>query len=87
MEQPVFSWRSFDRMSQVLQSVGYVVIVFGTIAGLLIATMGESLVRLAGIFTVALSILLGLYHVSFSMLMAAMHNMIRRLDGEKTQEE
>ncbi|MCL4305598.1 hypothetical protein KJZ99_06765 [bacterium] len=87
MEQPVFSWRSYDRMSQILQSVGYVVVVFGTIAGLFIAATSESLLRLAGVFIVAMSILLGLYHVSFSMLMTAMHNMIRRMDGERAPEE
>lgn len=83
MEQPVFSWRSYDRMSQVLQSVGYVVVVFGTIAGLVIVAMGESLMRLGGFFLIGFSILLGLYHVSFSMVMTAMHRVMRRLDGGK----
>lgn len=87
MEQPIFSWRSYDRMSQLLQSVGYVVVVFGTIAGLFILAMGESLMRLVGLFTVAASVLLGLYHVSFSMLMTALHNMIRRMDGEKLEDK
>lgn len=87
MEQPVFSWRSFDRMSQVLQSVGYVVIVFGTLGGLALAIMGESLMRLVGLVAVAMSILLGLYHMSFAMVMLAMHNLLRHIEGEHPTDE
>ncbi|NUO20160.1 hypothetical protein HUU59_12000 [bacterium] len=87
MEQPVFSWRSFDRMSQVLQSVGYVVVVFGTITGLIVTAMTDSYIRLAGVMLIVLSVLIGLYHVSFSMVMTAMHKLMSRLDAGREEEE
>lgn len=85
MDQPVFSWRSFDRMSQVLQSVGYVVIVFGSIAGIVMVAVGDNVVRMMGFVTIGASVLVCLYHMSFSMLMSAFHDLAEHVEKQLSQ--
>jgi hypothetical protein len=80
MEQP-FSWRSFDQMARALQSIGYLVVVFGPLVGLAVVIMGAGMMRVVGIGIIGASVFLAMYHMSFSLLMNAMHDMVKRLES------
>ena len=60
MEQP-FSWRSFDQMARALQSVGYLVIVFGPLVGLAVVILASGMMRVVGIAVIGASFFLALY--------------------------
>lgn len=76
--QKHFSWVSFDRMSAALEAMGYIIAVFGPLIGIALAILGSGFVRVTGVGIVFASILIALYHVSFSLLMNAIH----QLQGE-----
>ena len=73
-----FSWQHFDQTSHALESLGYVVVVFGPIMGILLLIFGSATFKLAGLMVVLASLLITLYHFSFSMLM----NSIRQIEKE-----
>ena len=77
--EPQFSWDNFDRIAKTLLSLGYVMIVIGPLVGLVMMVMGDTLVRFTGIAVIAGSIFIALYHISFSLLMGALHEVIRHL--------
>jgi hypothetical protein len=64
-----FSWRNFDRMSKAIESIGYVVLVFGPIFGISVAIFGSSMFRMMGFVIAGVSFLIAMYHFSFSLLM------------------
>jgi len=79
MEQS-FSWRSFDQMARALQSVGYLVVVFGPLIGLAILVLGSGMMRVVGVAVIGASLILALYHMSFSLLMNSIHDLAKRLE-------
>lgn len=70
-----FSWKSFDRMAKVLESMGYIVAVFGPLVGIGMLVLGDLAVKFMGIVTIVASFLVALYHISFSLLMGAIRNL------------
>lgn len=82
MEQP-FSWQIFDKMARTLEGVGYIVITVGPIVGLVMLITGGGVGRATGVAIILGSFLISLYHFAFSLLMAAMHHLLRQLqDGQ-----
>jgi hypothetical protein len=81
--EPQFSWESLDRLAKTLQSIGYIVIVFGPIIGLVMLVMGETVIRLSGLAVIIGSILIALYHLSFALVMSALHDVVRHLPEDK----
>jgi hypothetical protein len=75
---PSFSWQNFDRMARVLGSLGYVVAVFGPLLGILMLIFSSTPVRIAGLVLIVGSILIALYHISFSLLMDAIRTLAPR---------
>lgn len=70
-----FSWKNFDRMAKVLESLGYIVAVFGPLVGIGMLILGDMAVKFMGIVTIVASFLVALYHISFSLLMGAIRNL------------
>lgn len=70
-----FSWSTFDRMSRTLEALGYVVVVLGPLLGLVLLVFGDAALRLAGLALILASLLVGLYHTSFSVLMNGVHQL------------
>lgn len=66
-----FSWKSFDRVAKILESLGYIVAVFGPLTGIGMLILGDIAVKFMGIVTILASCLVALYHISFSLLMGA----------------
>jgi len=83
MEQP-FSWQVFDKMARTLEGLGYVVVTVGPIVGIVMLITGSSVGRVTGIAIIAGSVVVGLYHFSFSLLMVAMHHILRQLEESKS---
>ncbi len=82
--EPQFSWDSFDRIAKTLQSLGYVLIVFGPIIGCVLLVMGDTVIRLSGLVVIAASVFVALYHISFLLLMTAVHDLTKHIsDLEK----
>lgn len=84
MNPQPFSWTSFDRTARALQSLGYLVAVFGPLAGLGMIVFGDTVIRLAGVAVLLASFLIALYHISFSLLMSALRDLAKGKDTEKT---
>jgi hypothetical protein len=79
---PSFSWHNFDRMARILESLGYMVAIFGPLLGIALLIFGPTLVRVLGLVIIVGSVLTALYHVSFSLLMDAIRTMIKRADAD-----
>ncbi len=75
-----FSWKHFDRMSKALESIGYVVMVFGPILGIALVVFGSTMFRLVGLAIVVASFLIAMYHISFSLLMNGIHDLKKHLE-------
>ncbi len=75
-----FSWQNFERMSKALESVGYVVAVFGPIIGIGLIIFGGSMMQLAGIGLIIASILIAMYHISFCLLMNAFKDIANQIE-------
>ena len=80
MDNP-FSWQNFDRISGLLESVGYMVAVLGPIFGLGLLVFGCGLLRWIGIGVVIASVLIATYHLSFSLLMNAIRDLTKHLES------
>jgi vacuolar-type H+-ATPase subunit I/STV1 len=80
-----FSWQNFEKMSRALESLGYLVIVVGPIAGIVLLFAGDAMMKLLGAMVILASILIALYHISFSMLMNAIQDLskIQKLPEDK----
>lgn len=81
--EPQFSWEKLDRLAKTLQSIGYVVIVFGPLIGIVMLIMGETVIRFSGLAVIFGSILIALYHLSFSAVMIAIHDLLSHLSPDK----
>jgi hypothetical protein len=79
---PSFSWQNFDRMSRVLESLGYMVAVFGPLIGVAILIFGSSVMRLMALVIIVASVLIALYHISFALLMDAVRSQLKRSDDD-----
>jgi hypothetical protein len=76
-----FSWQRFDRISKALESLGYLVAVFGPIAGIALLIFGDGIMRLMGVGVIVASALIAAYHISFSLLMNAVKDLTRHLEA------
>lgn len=79
MEEP-FSWKRFDSIARVLESLGYLAAVLGPLTGVAMLILGSTPIRLLGLVVIGASVLVAAYHLSFSLLMNAVHDIIRRLE-------
>lgn len=64
-----FSWENFERMAKALESLAYIVLVCGPLLGLSLIIFGELLFKMVGLAIIFASILITVYHLSFSLLM------------------
>ncbi len=76
-----FSWQNFNRMSKALESIGYIVLVFGPILGLSIVIFGSTMFRLVGIIIIFASFLIAMYHFCFSLMMHGIAVLKLQLDS------
>ncbi len=79
-----FSWQNFDRMAKALESVGYVVAVFGPIIGIALIIFGSSMMQLGGIGLIIASVLIAMYHISFVLLMHGMKDLTDQVEEHVT---
>ena len=83
-----FSWQRFDRIAKVLEALGYVVAFFGPLAGIAMLIIGDWVTRILGISLILGSFLIAAYHISFSLLMSAVHDITKHIEaqsGEKRE--
>ncbi|HEB84632.1 MAG TPA: hypothetical protein ENI92_06475 [Bacteroidetes bacterium] len=81
-------WREFDRTQRALDSIGLFVVLVGVLSGIILIVVAPLLIKLAGVCIVAGSLLVGLYHYSFSLLMKAIRTMCSAMDlppGDSTE--
>ncbi len=79
MEVP-FSWQRFERIARILESMGYLIAVFGPLLGVGMLVLGGGVIRVAGVGVIFGSILAAAYHIGFSMLMNAVRDVTKHLD-------
>jgi len=79
MEEP-FSWKRFDSVARVLESLGYLAAVLGPLVGIAMLVLGSTPVRFMGIVVIGASVLIAAYHISFSLLMNAVHDITKHLE-------
>ena len=79
---PSFSWQNFDRMARILESLGYMVAVFGPLLGIALLIFGSSQIRVLGLAVIVGSALTALYHISFSLLMDAVRTTTKRAETD-----
>ena len=77
-----FSWQRFDRISKTLEGLGYLVAFLGPLAGIALLIVGDFVVRIVGLALIFASFLTAAYHISFSLLMNAVKDIIKRLDAQ-----
>jgi cyanate permease len=80
-----FSWQRFERISKALESLGYLVAVFGPLVGIALLIIGDWTMRLMGIGVIVASALVAAYHISFSLLMNAVHDLTKRIESQSRQ--
>ncbi len=85
MEEP-FSWQRFDRIAKTLEGLGYLVAFLGPLIGIAMLIVGDFLVRMLGIGLIVASFLVAAYHISFSLLMNAVHDLTRHMEEQKKLE-
>jgi hypothetical protein len=81
-----FSWQRFDRIARVLEALGYVVAFFGPLAGIVMFVIGDWITRIVGLSLIFASFLIAAYHISFSLLMNAVHDLTKKLEESKSSE-
>ena len=77
----LFSWQNYNRMAKGLESIGYVVIVFGPLSGIFLLIFGDMMFRFIGIGVILASFLVSLYHLSFSLLMNGIRDLKMKLEA------
>lgn len=77
-----FSWKRFENITRVVESLGVVVIVLGPITGLVLFIVGDFILRLIGILLFFASFLIALYHISLSLMMGGLRDLMKRLDNQ-----
>ena len=75
-----FSWRRFDSIARVLESFGYLAAVLGPLTGIAMLVFGSTPIRVVGLVVIGASVLIAAYHISFSLLMSAVHDITRHLE-------
>jgi hypothetical protein len=76
-----FSWKRFDSIAKTLESLGYLAVVLGPLTGIAMLIIGSTPVRLMGLVVIGASVLVAAYHISFSLLMNAVHDITRQLES------
>lgn len=78
-----FNWDKFNRMSNALESLCYVVIVLGPLAGIGLIIIGDFVTKLVGVGVIFASVLISLYHLSFSLLMNGFRELAEKVEGRR----
>ena len=81
MEDP-FSWQRFDRIAKTLEGLGYLVAFLGPLVGIALLIVGDMVVRIIGLAMILASFLTAAYHISFSLLMNAIHDITKHLEAQ-----
>lgn len=71
MNKPGF-WKTYDRITSLLEALGLLLVVLGPIAGLIFLFLSSGGFKLFGVALFISSLLLGLYHFSYAFLMKAL---------------
>lgn len=82
MEEP-FSWQRFDRIAKTLEGLGYLVAFLGPLIGIAMLIIGDFVVRMLGLGLIVASFLAAAYHISFSLLMNAVHDITKHIEEQK----
>jgi hypothetical protein len=82
MEEP-FSWQRFDRIAKTLEGLGYLVAFLGPLIGIAMLIIGDFVVRMLGLAMIVGSFLAAAYHISFSLLMNAVHDITKHIEEQK----
>jgi hypothetical protein len=85
MEEP-FSWQRFDRIAKTLEGLGYLVAFLGPLIGIAMLIIGDFVVRMLGLALIVGSFLAAAYHISFSLLMNAVHDITKHIEEQKKQQ-
>ena len=78
-----FSWQRFDKIARVLEALGYVVALLGPLAGITMLIIGDWVTRILGLSIILGSFLVAAYHISFSLLMSAVHDITKHLEEKE----
>ena len=79
-----FSWQNFDRMAHVLETLGFFVLILGPLIGLGMLIFASGYLSIIGLVVILGSVLVALYHISFSFLMHAIRGIIRDIPKLET---
>ncbi len=77
------NWQRFDRIAKALESLGYLVAVFGPLVGIVLLVIGDWAIRGVGVMVIVASVLVAVYHISFSLLMNAIKDLSKHLDAHE----
>ena len=78
-----FSWQRFDRIAKTLEGLGYLAAFLGPLMGIALLIVGDFVVRIIGLAMIVASFLTAAYHISFSLLMNAIHDLTKHLEEQK----
>jgi len=79
-----FSWKEFENVSRTLELLGTGVIILGLIVSIAMIIFGSSIIRIGGIALIFGSLVVAVYHYSFSMLMNGIKEIMKRLEHIET---
>ncbi|MBC8277453.1 MAG: hypothetical protein H8E46_04425 [FCB group bacterium] len=74
-----FSWKDFENMTKMLESIGYGVVIFGPLLGVALLIFGSTMIRIGGGIIILASLLIAVYHFSFSYLMHGIKEIMNKL--------
>lgn len=86
MEEP-FSWQRFDRIAKTLEGLGYLVAFLGPLVGIALLIVGDFVIRVIGLTLIIGSFLAAAYHISFSLLMNAIHDITKHLEAQEAAQK
>jgi hypothetical protein len=78
-----FSWQRFDRIAKTLEGLGYLVAFLGPLVGIALLIVGDTVVRVVGLAMIFGSFLTAAYHISFSLLMNAVHDITKHIESQQ----
>jgi len=81
-----FSWKEFENVSKTLELLGTGVIILGLIVSVLMIIFGSSIIRIGGIVLIFVSLIVAVYHYSFSMLMNGIKEIMQRLEQTESSQ-
>ena len=82
-----FSWQRFARIAKTLEGLGYMVAFLGPLVGIALLIVGDMVVRIVGLALIFGSFLTAAYHISFSLLMNAIHDITKHLEMQQAGEK